>query len=96
MNVRFLVSNLEEAEEDLRQLVEQLKAGQEPSFGDFHSVMAHVYHHLNSAWNARNVTDAEWRECTEENYNKWQKFPHDLPLHGDDNFFDLPEYNQGI
>ena len=94
MNARFLLSNLEEAEEDLRKLVEQLKAGQEPSFEDFHVAMAHIYHHLNSAWNGRYISDAEWRDCTDENYDKWQKMPRDLPMIGDDDYYDLPEYNQ--
>jgi hypothetical protein len=52
-----------------------------------------MYHHLNSAWNGRNATDEQWRECTDEDYQKWQKFPQDLPMIGDDDYYDLPEYD---
>jgi hypothetical protein len=93
MNTRFIASNLKEAEQDLQRLTARAAAGEDISFEDFHVAMAHIYHHLNSAWNGRNITDAEWRECTDENYKKWESFPRDLPLIGADDFYDLPEYH---
>jgi hypothetical protein len=96
MNARFISSNLKEAEEELRRLITDTESGEELSFKDFHVAMAHIYHHLNSAWNGRNATDTEWRECTEANFQKWQSFPRDLPFIGDDDFYDLPEYNAKI
>jgi hypothetical protein len=93
MNARFIASNLKEAEEELQRLATRAESGEEIPFEDFHIAMAHIYHHLNSAWNGRNITREEWRECSDENYKKWQSFPRDLPLIGDDSFFDLPEYH---
>jgi hypothetical protein len=92
MNTRFIASNLEEATEELHRLTARAKAGEEIPFEDFHVAMAHIYHHLNSAWNGRNITREEWQQCTDENYEKWQRFPQDLPLIGADDFYDLPEY----
>ena len=96
MNADFLVSNLKEAEEELCRLIAHINSAKNPSFEDFHVAMAHIYHHLNSAWNGRNITDHEWRECTDENWHKWRKFPRDLPLIGDDDYYDSPEYNAPI
>jgi len=93
MNARFIASNLTEAQEELRRLCDRAKAGENIPFADFHTAMAHIYHHLNCAWNGRDATDKQWRECTQEDFAKWQKFPRDLPLIGDDDFYDLPEYD---
>jgi hypothetical protein len=94
MNQRFILSNLKEAGEELQKLIQEMESRPDFSFEDFHCAMAHMYHHLNSAWNGRYVTNNEWRECTDENFEKWQKFPQDLPLMGDDTYYDLPEYNK--
>jgi len=57
MNARFIASNLKEAEDELRGLITRLESGKQLSFEDYHVAMAHIYHHLNSAWNGRNATD---------------------------------------
>ena len=93
MNMPFIASNLKEAEEELRRLITRLESGEQLSFEDYHVAMAHMYHHLNSAWNGRDATDEQWRECTEEDYQKWQKFPQDLSLIGDDDYYGSPEYD---
>ena len=93
MNTRFIASNLKEAEEELRSLITRVASGEQLSFEDYHVAMAHIYHHLNSAWNGRDATDEQWRECSDKDYQKWQKFPEDLPMIGDDDYYDLPEYD---
>lgn len=93
MNARFIASQLSEAEEELRSLVAKVDSGEELSFEAFHVAIAHIYHHLNSAWNGRNANDQQWRECTDLDFATWQQFPRDLPLIGDDGFYDLPEYD---
>ena len=94
MNQRFIQSNLKEAQEELARLLEALSSDGEVSFEDFHSQMAHVYHHLNSAWNGRNISDADWRGYSDKTYQALEKFPADLPLIGSDAYYDLPEYNE--
>ena len=93
MNIRFIASNLRETEEELRRLIARIDSGEQLSFEDCHVAMAHIYHHLNTAWNGRNATDEQWQECSEEDYQRWQKFPQDLPMIGDDDYYDLPEYD---
>lgn len=92
MNTPFILSNLKEAGEELQSLIAKMELNGEFSFEEYHVGMAHLYHHLNSAWNGRNITRQEWQESSMENFQKWQKFPVDLPLIGDDTYYDLPEY----
>jgi hypothetical protein len=94
MNHRIIHFNLEEAQEQLRATIAKLK---DPSysFRDFHVEMAHLYHHLNTAWNARNATNEQWRKLSDEDYVRWEQFPDDLPMIGDDKFYDGPEYQSG-
>lgn len=92
MNERFIELNAKDAHEELTKLLQHLASGAPLDFADFHVAMAHAFHHLNSAWNGRNISDKDWRECTDETYARLEAFPADLPMIGDDAFFDLPEY----
>jgi hypothetical protein len=92
MNAQVILSNLREAEEQLRSLISQAEQRPEFSFESFHIGMAHLYHHLNTAWNARNATRDQWVNQAEEDFKRWEQFPNDLPLIGSDTFYDLPEY----
>ena len=40
----------------------------------------HLYHHLNTAWNSRNSTDRQAKECTEHDFNQWRRFPDDIDM----------------
>jgi hypothetical protein len=92
MNTEVILSNIKEAEEELRALIARLEKSPNYPFEDFHVSMAHLYHHLNTAWNARNATRQRYQACSDEDYHRWECFPNDLPLIGDDAFYDLPEY----
>jgi len=92
MNQNTILRNLKEARQELEFLITDMEKSPEYSFENFHLSMAHLYHHLNCAWNARNVTASKWRNQTNADYEQWQRFPSDLPLIGDDDFYDLPEY----
>jgi hypothetical protein len=50
-------------------------------FGELLAEMPHVYHHLNTAWNARDSTNAVG-EASEEEFRRWSQFPADLPMFG--------------
>jgi len=42
--------------------------------------MGHLYHHLNTAWNARNVSDKRHWKCSDKDYYNWEKFPKNWEL----------------
>ncbi len=40
--------------------------------------VTHLYHHINVAWNARDVADEQYACLTEEQFHEWGMFPGDL------------------
>lgn len=94
MNAAFILSNLKEAVEELQGLIAEFETSPDLSFHEYHVAMAHAYHHLNTAWNARYITREEWAKPSEEDFKRWEQQPTDLPLIGSDGYFDLPEYDE--
>jgi hypothetical protein len=41
--------------------------------------LQHLYHHINTAWNARDSTNAVG-EASEVEFREWSAFPTDLPM----------------
>ena len=77
MNKKYILYNLKEAIEQLTSTINDLETDKDYDFGNFKPDMEHLYHHINTAWNAKYSTDKESKECTESNYNKWRQFPND-------------------
>jgi hypothetical protein len=44
--------------------------------------MEHLYHHLNTAWNARDESPEGVAATSEEDFQRWRQFPEDLYLGG--------------
>jgi hypothetical protein len=80
MNRRWVRWHLTEALEALEKTIQELD--DDPEFDDavYWVDMQHLYHHLNTAWNARNATEAEVEPGTDADFNRWSKFPNDLPM----------------
>ncbi len=74
LNPYIIGRNLDEAIEELTRtrqrvasgeiLVEQLQVG-----------LAHAYHHINFAWNARFASTEAYAHLTKAQFNRWGKFP---------------------
>lgn len=75
MNHDAVLFHLKEASEELHQAIAEM--GKDASYGpdDLRKTLGHLYHHLNTAWNGRDCTRAEFENGTEKNYLKWRKFP---------------------
>ena len=76
MNNRdLIISNLEEAIEQLQETVAEL--GNDPGYDEeqLRIDLEHAYHHLNYGWHIRKVSESEAAECSQENYVKWSKYP---------------------
>ncbi len=78
MNKEYILYNLKEAQNQLISIINDLSTDGEYNELTYFSEMRHVFHHLNTAWNARNSTKEESIACSEENFNKWRDFPQDL------------------
>ena len=84
MNLDYTVKaailyNLEDAQEELAQIMgEMLRSQAEVDETEFKVRMAHVYSHLNIAWNMRNVSETDLESADGEQMNAWSRFPTDL------------------
>jgi len=77
MNKEYVLYNLKEAKEQITKTIYDLENNGEYDFSEFRVEMEHLYHHINTAWNAQNSTEKESYECSEENFQQWRKFPSD-------------------
>lgn len=80
MNKKYIAWHLEEAAKEIAETLREMESDPEWEIGDFYVEMRHLFHHVNSAWNARDSTEAEANECTEENFEKWRQYPADLEM----------------
>jgi hypothetical protein len=80
MNKDYVLYHLVAAEDALRDTIAEIKSDPEYEYGDFRVDMEHVYTHVNSAWNAREASEAAAKECSEENFHLWRQFPTDIEL----------------
>ncbi len=78
LNWEIILSNLAEAREQLVKIELQVKKGEAPAEGEFQVMLEHAYHHLNFAWNLRRVSTNKYAHLTDEEFNRWSKFPKDL------------------
>ena len=70
----LLVAELSEAQEHLKKLIEVEVDADDFDEQGFRIALAHIYSHLNRAWNMRNQTS----NLTSEQFNSFAQFPEDI------------------
>lgn len=78
MNRAHTAFHLKEALEELQRTAASVESDLDYGDLEFSLAMEHIYHHLNTAWNARGASDQRARECTQEDFEAWRRFPSDL------------------
>ena len=78
LNREWVLWNLREAKEELENTIAELEAKPAYGYGELSVRMREVYHHLNTAWNAREATEEQVHECSEENFDRWRQMPDDI------------------
>lgn len=78
MNREHLLFHLREALEELSRTIEECAKDPEYSEGELCVGMQHLYHHLNTAWNARAVAPQRIEQATDQDFNAWGLFPNDI------------------
>jgi hypothetical protein len=78
MNKDYILYNLKETHKQIESIINDLTMDDSYNELTYFNDMRHVYHHLNTAWNARNSSKEESMICSEEDFNKWRHFPQDL------------------
>jgi hypothetical protein len=80
MNRKLVLLNLKEAAEELARTIAEMAQDPDYDEGELRVAVEHAYHHLNTAWNARNVSDARAEACTVQDFATWRQFPDDMDL----------------
>jgi hypothetical protein len=75
MNKDYVLYNLDEAHKALAEIIADMRSNRDYDYGDYVVDMTHVYHHLNTAWNARDASKAAADECSEKDFYSWRQFP---------------------
>ena len=80
MNRDWVLFHLTEAQEELTRTIQEIRDTPDYGIGEFLPAMQHLYHHLNTAWNARDASEAEASKVTDQNFKRWSSFPADLVM----------------
>jgi len=80
MNREHTLWHLHEAVEELQRTIHEIEDKPEWDYGEFSVAMQHLYHHLNTAWNARDESPERVRACSDTDFIRWIQFPQDIYL----------------
>jgi hypothetical protein len=80
MNRDNTLFHLREAAEELQRTIREIEDEPIYGYGEFSVAMQHLYHHLNTAWNARDKSQEHLAACSEADFFRWRQFPTDLHL----------------
>jgi len=80
MNRDAILFHLREAKEELDRTIAEIDTNLAYDFGEFRVGMGHLYHHLNTAWNGRDATREQHRDCAQKDFDVWRKFPENSDL----------------
>jgi len=80
VNKDWIASHLREAAEQLQETVKNLSSDSDYSDVDLTIEISHAYHHINTAWNSKDVSPDATSNFTDADYDAWQKMPSDDEL----------------
>lgn len=80
MNTEWILLNLRQALEGLIRTTATVEATPDYDEVEFEIALAQIYHHLNTAWNARHADPGRVAAHAEEDFFAWRAFPSDLSM----------------
>jgi hypothetical protein len=80
MNRDYILWNLREAQEAVSKIIRDIEADPEYSQEAYAVDIAHLYHHVNTAWNARFESAEAAERCSAEDFERWRQFPDDIDM----------------
>jgi hypothetical protein len=75
MNKDYVLYNLDEAQKALSEIIADMRSNRDYDYGAYIVDITHVYHHLNTAWNARDESKGATDRCSEADFYRWRQFP---------------------
>ena len=76
----MVLNDLREAKKELDGMIAEIERDTYVDLDGYYVAFQHVYHHLNTAWNSRNEPDSRMGTCTEDDFDRWRRFPSDFDL----------------
>ncbi len=80
MNKSLILLHLREAHYELTRTIAKIEASRRVNEIHLEIALAHVYNHVNTAWNARAVSDRRFAAQTEDDFYRWRAYPADIPM----------------
>jgi hypothetical protein len=80
MNKTWILSHLREASEELTRTIARIAADSSVNEIELEISLAHMYNHLNTAWNSRAVSDEQIAAQTEDDFYTWRAYPTDISM----------------
>ncbi|QXE86075.1 hypothetical protein KP003_17185 [Geomonas nitrogeniifigens] len=75
MNWQIIKSNISEARQELERIEKEIDSADPPEEPELFLMLEHAYHHLNFAWNIRNIPTERYASMSDEDFDHWGKFP---------------------
>jgi hypothetical protein len=79
VNTNWIRFHLLEAKKELTQTISDITDSAYTDY-EFEIAMAHLYHHLNTAWNSRNVELRDTAAASDDDFYAWRTFPSDISM----------------
>ena len=76
----YVLWNLKEAAEAIEEIVRDMEADPDYTDVELSVDLTHLYHHVNTAWNARHASESQIAECSEDDFRRWRAFPADIDM----------------
>ena len=80
MNKQYIHFHLSEAHKELQQIIRDIRDESSYEETEFQLALEYLYSHINVAWNARNISNKESAQITDEDFFTWRAFPVDINL----------------
>ena len=80
MNKDWVLFHLKEALEEIENTIKDIEKDLEYEYGDYSVAIAHLYHHINTAWNSRDYSEEEAEESSKNKFSEWRQFPTDIDM----------------
>ena len=78
LNKKWVLWNLREAVEEINRTIAELET--EPDYGEAALCvrLRETYNHLNTGWNARDVSDEAAQAASDDDFDRWWQMPDDI------------------
>ena len=77
MNKPWVLFHLKETSDELQNVMRTLESGSITD-EEFEIGLTRAYHHLNTAWNSRSISNEKARDHTDWDFTEWRQFPRDF------------------